>query len=210
VRAFSVSKRGCFYLRARVESEGNLEWLLQSKTAVQALLAPLLQAATLQRVALAPSAAPRLVCVPPQCLFPPRVVTNAPPDVIGPATATRGIIHIYDVFGYFPQIQQGADRLAVALNAVVLMPDFLDGFYAKKEWFSALTAEASEEKQRLMAHISIGRHSESLLKCVEAAKQAYPSVISWGALGMCWGGKVVAVTSGKDTPFKVTGSAHPA
>jgi dienelactone hydrolase len=90
------------------------------------------------------------------------------------------------------------------------MPDFLDGYYAKKEWFFDSTPEGAEAKQKLIAHANIGRHSESLLKYVEAAKQAYPSVVSWGALGMCWGGKIVAITSGKDTPFKVTGSAHPA
>ena len=32
----------------------------------------------------------------------------------------------------------------------------------------------------------------------------------WGVLGMCWGGKIVSLTSGKDTPFVVAAEVHPA
>jgi len=31
----------------------------------------------------------------------------------------------------------------------------------------------------------------------------------WAALGFCWGGKVVALTSGVDTPWKVSAQSHP-
>jgi dienelactone hydrolase len=71
-------------------------------------------------------------------------------------------------------------------------------------------AESAEERQKFKAHLSIGPHAENLLNYVEAAKKEFLRVINFGSLGMCWGGKVVAVTSGEDTPFKVSGSAHPA
>ena len=32
---------------------------------------------------------------------------------------------------------------------------------------------------------------------------------SWGAFGLCWGGKVVVLLSGKDTPFTASGQVHP-
>jgi dienelactone hydrolase len=32
---------------------------------------------------------------------------------------------------------------------------------------------------------------------------------TWGAVGFCWGGKLVSLTSGPKTPFKATCQAHP-
>jgi len=34
-------------------------------------------------------------------------------------------------------------------------------------------------------------------------------VEAWGAYGLCWGGKVVALSSGPGTPFKASGQVHP-
>lgn len=44
-----------------------------------------------------------------------------------------------------------------------------------------------------------------LLKDIEAVYGAK----TWGAAGFCWGGKVIALTSGEDTPWKATAMAHP-
>ena len=35
-------------------------------------------------------------------------------DVTGPANATKAILYIYDIFGYFPQSLQGADILSTS------------------------------------------------------------------------------------------------
>ena len=34
-----------------------------------------------------------------------------------------------------------------------------------------------------------------LQKVVEAAKKKWPSLVSWGAFGLCWGGKVCLLLS---------------
>lgn len=39
----------------------------------------------------------------------------------------RGLVVAYDAFGFHPSASQGADLLAETLDAVVLMPDFLEG-----------------------------------------------------------------------------------
>ena len=36
---------------------------------------------------------------------------------------------------------------------------------------------------------------------VSELKTKYPNVKSWGAIGYCWGGKIVALSSGERTPF---------
>ncbi len=52
-------------------------------------------------------------------------------DVTGPATATKALITVYDIFGPAPQTLQGADGLAIALGALVIVPDLLEGKYAQ-------------------------------------------------------------------------------
>jgi dienelactone hydrolase len=55
--------------------------------------------------------------------------------VTGPEDATNAILIVYDVFGYSPQILQGADLLA-SQGYKVVMPDFLLGKYVDGAWFS--------------------------------------------------------------------------
>jgi dienelactone hydrolase len=45
--------------------------------------------------------------------------------VTGQSTDTA-IVCVYDIFGYFPQTQQGADIIASTLKTVVYMPDFFE------------------------------------------------------------------------------------
>ncbi len=44
---------------------------------------------------------------------------------------------------------------------------------------------------------------------MKLAKSEWTGVEAWAALGLCWGGKLVAVKSGPDTPFKVSAQVHP-
>lgn len=58
-------------------------------------------------------------------------------DVTGPSDATRAIVVIYDIFGYFEQTVQGADILAHSDSEhkyKVLIPDWFKGNPAAIEW----------------------------------------------------------------------------
>lgn len=58
-------------------------------------------------------------------------------DVTGPAEATKGIIVIYDIFGYFDQTVQGADILSTSDDHTkykVFIPDFFQGEPCPIEW----------------------------------------------------------------------------
>ena len=50
---------------------------------------------------------------------------------------------------------------------------------------------------------------EALSTFLEAAKAKFSRVDSWGSVGLCWGGKVVALLSDPQTAFKATAQVHP-
>jgi dienelactone hydrolase len=113
-------------------------------------------------------------------------------DIVGSSTAARGIIDIYDAFGFMPQTVQGADRLAESLSALVLVPDFLNGKYAQSAWFAAPPTEGPEKTayDEFMKNMAVENHVQPLLKVTEAAKEKFAGAKHWGAFGLCWGGKV--------------------
>ena len=115
------------------------------------------------------------------------------PDVTGPTNAKVGLVTIFDVFGLVPQTLQGADVLAEALNAVVLVPDFFHGDSAQWSWFDKENAQIVNQKA-LMDFIattaSFEKNIPALLNVVAEAKSLYPTVEKWGSYGLCWGGKV--------------------
>ena len=58
-------------------------------------------------------------------------------DVTGPSDAQKGIIAIYDIFGYFDQTLQGADILATSDDHTkykVFIPDWFKGEPCPIEW----------------------------------------------------------------------------
>ncbi|KAK9384427.1 dienelactone hydrolase [Lipomyces mesembrius] len=151
---------------------------------------------------------------------------NCSTDITGSATSTVCIIDVYDAFGMASQTLQGADILATALNAVVLVPDFFKGEPAKHEWVPPDT----DEKRQLFIKFMTERAAfpgnvDALLQTVKEAKEKYPSITVWRTFGLCWGGKkkvnpkplltrvtivqVVALASGPGTPFAATGQTHP-
>lgn len=134
--------------------------------------------------------------------------------VTGPADADKGIIVIFDIFGFFDQTVQGADILATSddhQKYKVLMPDWFDGDAAPIEWYPPDT----EEKQKKLG-AWFGAHgpqttAAELPEYLKAVQAKNPSIKSWGLLGFCWGGKVVnLVTSAETNPFKAGGAVHPA
>jgi len=42
-----------------------------------------------------------------------------------------------------------------------------------------------------------------------SSRSIYPSAQRWGALASCWGGTIVSVTCGEDTPFVVGAQSSP-
>ncbi|KAI0895130.1 alpha/beta-hydrolase [Annulohypoxylon nitens] len=136
--------------------------------------------------------------------------------VIGPQSPQLAIIDIYDVFGLAPQTLQGADRLSSSLNALVLVPDFFEGVYLQESWMPPDTPE----KQAAMAKFreekaAFPKNVEKLLEVRKAAGEKWPSTGDrWGVFGLCWGGKIVSLVSGKGNEglgrvFKASGTAHP-
>lgn len=118
--------------------------------------------------------------------------TETTPDIIGSPTASRGIIDVYDVFGFMPQTFQGADRLAESLNAIILVPDFLKGKYAQGAWFAAPPTEGPEKAayDEFRKNRAFENHVQPLLNVTHAAKEKFADFKAWGAFGLCWGGKV--------------------
>ncbi|CAJ2510025.1 Uu.00g059250.m01.CDS01 [Anthostomella pinea] len=72
-------------------------------------------------------------------------------DVTGPADATKALLCIYDIFGFYRQTLQGADILSegdTEQKYQVFLPDFFEGNPAKLEWYPPTT---DEQKERLGA-----------------------------------------------------------
>lgn len=137
--------------------------------------------------------------------------------VTGPADATRAIVFIYDIFGPAPQTLQGADRLADAVKALVLVPDFFKGVYAQPTWMPADTEEKKEAFQKFRAEqAGILPNVEKLIELRKAAGENWSTIgeDGWGVFGLCWGGKIGVLVSGagnegKGRKFAVSGTAHP-
>lgn len=79
----------------------------------------------------------------------------------GSKDAKNAIIAMYDIFGYWPQTQQGADLLAEATKTVVVMPDFFRGNAWPKDAFPPRNDEESKKMQecafaaRLLADLRV-------------------------------------------------------
>ncbi|KAI6089123.1 alpha/beta-hydrolase [Hypoxylon rubiginosum] len=134
--------------------------------------------------------------------------------VTGPKDATKGIISIFDIFGFYPQTLQGADILATADHSQkykIFMPDWFAGEPCPIELFPPDT----EEKQKSLGAFFQKNPPPSVAAkvpgYVEAVSAKYPEIKSWAIIGFCWGGKVVSlVTSKPDTVFKAGVECHPA
>ncbi|PLB45832.1 dienelactone hydrolase [Aspergillus steynii IBT 23096] len=128
----------------------------------------------------------------------------------GPHTSTTAIIDIYDIFGISSQTIQGADLLAARLNTLVLVPDFFKGKGAQHDWIPMDTPEKEKALMGFFMEYAQFEPNVGVLKAaVEEFKAAFPTVGKWGVFGLCWGGKVTALSSGEGTPFVASGQVHP-
>merc|ERR1712000_557928 len=110
--------------------------------------------------------------------------------VTGSSNASKGLLYIYDIFGYFPQSIQGAD-------IPWYPPDNDEKGKALGNFFQTTGAPPAT--------------ASKVPTIVEALTKAYPSIKTWGVVGFCWGGKIVSLTtSTSSTPFKAAAECHPA
>jgi len=132
--------------------------------------------------------------------------------VTGPEKSDNAIIAVYDIFGFFPQTQQGADRIASSMKTTVYMPNFFE----PKDAFSIskFPPKSDENKAALQAFFgpdgaafppsNIGK----LIKFAEALKSdGYNHV---GAYGFCWGAKICISSGTAGTPLDAVAMVHPA
>ncbi|KAE9380398.1 dienelactone hydrolase family protein-like protein [Stipitochalara longipes BDJ] len=135
--------------------------------------------------------------------------------VTGPENASKAILYIYDIFGYFPQSLQGADILSTSdkdNQYQVFMPDWFEGNPADISWYPP----DNEEKGKALGNFfqTTGAPPKTAAKVpgtVKAIEAKYSSIKTWGVVGFCWGGKIVSLTTSKsDTPFKAGAECHPA
>ncbi|KAI0522191.1 hypothetical protein F5B22DRAFT_463577 [Xylaria bambusicola] len=133
--------------------------------------------------------------------------------VTGPSDAAKGVVTIYDIFGYYPQTLQGADIMALSgtTKYKVFIPDWFKGDPADLSWFPP---DNEEKQQKLGAFFQ--KHPPPSVASrvpgyVKALSEKYPEIKEWAILGFCWGGKVVSlVTASPENPFKAGVEAHPA
>ncbi|EED82516.1 predicted protein [Postia placenta Mad-698-R] len=94
--------------------------------------------------------------------------------VTGPTTPGNvALICVYDIFGFKPQTQQGADILADQLNAHVVMPDF---FEPDAPWpADKFPPKTDEEKAKLQAFFgACSRFLISMLSSADATELKVP------------------------------------
>lgn len=128
----------------------------------------------------------------------------------GDASSKRAVFFVYDAFGLASQTLQGADRLASSVNALVLIPDFFEGEPIGLDVFPIDSEEKKVRAQKFMAEkADSAKGASTALNVRKEAGEKFSGVESWGAFGLCWGGKVTALLSGEGTLFKAAGAAHP-
>ncbi|KAF9650733.1 dienelactone hydrolase [Thelephora ganbajun] len=120
------------------------------------------------------------------------------------------LIIVYDIFGYSSQTLQGADILAETIGAQVFMPDF----FGEGNAFGLEKIPPRNERDRrdLQSFIGgIANPPAAAVKLVEFANvlkgEGFKKI---GALGYCWGGKVVTLGALKESsPLDAISIVHP-
>ncbi|KAL7757060.1 hypothetical protein ACKLNR_014053 [Fusarium oxysporum f. sp. zingiberi] len=133
--------------------------------------------------------------------------------VTGPADAKKGILAIYDIFGYFPQSIQDGDILATNHKQQyrVIIPDWFEGRPCPIDWYPPNTSEKQENLGAFFQKHPPTKVAGQVPELLKAAKAKYPEIIDWAIIGYCWGGKVVSlVTKADSTLFKAGAECHPA
>lgn len=108
-------------------------------------------------------------------------------DVTGPKEATKGIITIFDIFGFYPQTLQGADILATSDHSQqykVFIPDWFNGEPAPLSWFPPDTEEKKKNLSAFFQKNSPPSVAAKVPDYVNAVSAKYPEIKSWAILGV--------------------------
>lgn len=138
----------------------------------------------------------------------------------GPTNATTALIMIYDIFGFSPQILQGADILTASSGSSnpahhhrVFMPDFLAGNLADPAWFPPDTAE---KRSKMGAYFgpSGPANAQKMVGALLAVREEmgsgrYGNFDKFAVMGYCWGAKIAVLTSMEGSKFDVAVQVHP-
>ncbi|RMZ80396.1 hypothetical protein DV738_g2791, partial [Chaetothyriales sp. CBS 135597] len=106
---------------------------------------------------------------------------TSPKDVVAVAV-DKGLIVIYDIFGYFPQTLQGADILSTGGSGSgykVFIPDWFKGNPCPIEWYPPDTKEKQEKLGAWFGQHPPQGVAAALPAYVQAAQAANPSIKSW-------------------------------
>lgn len=137
--------------------------------------------------------------------------------VVGEKSSSQAVIALFDIFGFYPQTQQGADIIAESLGARVYMPDV---FFGKPYPLEDFPATTDETKQKLGSFFQNEAGFDTVLPGIlnlakilrdDGVKKLY-------MYGLCWGGKVSIIAGtktvnldGSSTPiFDAVAALHPA
>ena len=89
------------------------------------------------------------------------------------------------------------------------MPDWFLGSSVNIADFPPKNDEEMKKMRAVLDDFSPHKTVPRVGEIVAVLKQQYPHVATWGVLGFCWGGKVVALTSGAGTPFAAAVQSSP-
>jgi len=118
-----------------------------------------------------------------------------------------------DIFGFSSQVLQGADILAYSdpnNTYVVLYLDFFDGSPAEASWFAP---DSKDGQAKIGGFFSTTAAPPAALARVPpfiAEVTAKHGIEAWGALGLCWGGKIVSLGGDFSNTVKAAAQVHPA
>lgn len=129
--------------------------------------------------------------------------------VIGPKDAKKAIVVVYDIFGYWPTTKQGADLLADATKARVVMPDFFRGKPFPQEYYPPNTDEKKNALQSFFGEAGDFQARKPDLEAV-AEELKKDGATKLGLMGFCWGGKLSVQNGGEGTQFVSVAQIHPA
>lgn len=107
-------------------------------------------------------------------------------DSTGPAESTKGIVCVFDIFGYFPQTVQGMDILATsgAQKYRVLVPDWFKGKPCPIEWFPPDNEEKQKNLGEFFQEFPPQKVAAAIPAYVKAAQEKYPHIKDWGIIGV--------------------------
>ncbi|KAI8624394.1 dienelactone hydrolase family protein [Xylariaceae sp. FL1651] len=134
--------------------------------------------------------------------------------VTGPSDASKAILAVYDIFGFYPQTFQGTDILAWGdpeQSYQVFMPDFFDGNPAKIEWYPPVTDDQKAKIGEWFKDALWPIHRPKIPGILQAVEKVNPNIKAWGIMGYCWGGKMASLVAGDDPGlFKAAVQTSPA